>query len=334
MGSKNAVSKAYLSDRKRFAQICNNQLFGGKPVISPELLRELDAEELLVEGQNRKELNTLEKYRDILRIYDDQVMFMILGIENQNEVHYAMPLRQLLYDVLKYESQRAALERNHREKKDLKGNAYLSGMAKEDRLIPVVTLVVYWGSEAWSGAKTLHEMLDIPPVLAQYKDIIHDYRMNLLEVNSMDNLDSYSGELKALLGFIRYQKDKKELGRFIDENAGIFHGMTEETVRAISVLSNIQELSRFLDTEENCEKEEIDMCQALKEMIEDGRAEGKAEGKAVGKAESVLELLQDLGEIPEALSTKILSQYDLSILKSWLKLAARASSLEEFMQKM
>lgn len=62
MGSKNAVSKAYLSDRKRFAQICNNQLFGGKPVISPELLRELDAEELLVEGQNRKELNTLEKY--------------------------------------------------------------------------------------------------------------------------------------------------------------------------------------------------------------------------------------------------------------------------------
>ena len=154
--------------------------------------------------------------------------------------------------------------------------------------------------------------------------------MNLLEVNSMDNLDSYSGELKALLGFIRYQKDKKELGRFIDENAGIFHGMTEETVRAISVLGNVRELGRFLDTEEDCEKEEIDMCQALKEMIEDGRAEGKAEGKA----ESVLELLQDLGEIPEALSTKILSQYDLSILKSWLKLAARASSIEEFMQKM
>ena len=120
MGSKNAVSKAYLSDRKRFAQICNNQLFGGKPVISPELLRELDTEELLVAGQNRKELNTLEKYRDILRIYDDQVMFMILGIENQSEVHYAMPLRQLLYDVLKYESQRAALERQHREKRDLR----------------------------------------------------------------------------------------------------------------------------------------------------------------------------------------------------------------------
>lgn len=30
--------------------------------------------------------------------------------------------------------------------------------------------------------------------LAQYKDIINDYRMNLLEVNSMDNLESYRGE--------------------------------------------------------------------------------------------------------------------------------------------
>lgn len=331
MGSKNAISKTYLSDRKRFADICNNQLFGSRQVIRPELLRELDTEEFLVEGNHRKKLSTLEKYRDILRIYDDQVMFMILGIENQSEVHYAMPLRQLLYDVLNYENQRMELEREHREKKDLKGAAYLSGISKEDRLIPVITLVIYWGCDPWSGAKTLHEMLDIPPVLAQYKDIINDYRMNLLEVNSMDNLESYRGELKALLGFIRYQKDKEELRRFIDENTGIFQGMTEETARAISVLGNVPELERFLDTnvEHEYNREAIDMCQALKEMIEDGRAEGKAEGKA----ESILELLQDLGEVPETLSAKILVQQNLEVLKEWLKIAARSDSIEEFAQK-
>ncbi len=243
-----------------------------------------------------------------------------------------MPLRQLLYDVLKYESQRAELERQHRERKDLRGNEYLSGMAKADRLIPVVTLVVYWGSAPWSGPKTLHEMLDIPPVLAQYKDIINDYRMNLLEVNSMENLEAYSGELKALLGFIRYQKDKEELSKFIHENIGIFREISEETARAISVLGNVRGLERFLDTRETCEdnKEAIDMCQAWEEMIEDGRAEGKAEGKA----ESILDLLQELGEVPESLRTRILSQHDLSVLKDWLKFAARSGSIEEFMQKM
>lgn len=33
MGNENAVSKASLSDRRRFAQVCNNQFFGGREVI-------------------------------------------------------------------------------------------------------------------------------------------------------------------------------------------------------------------------------------------------------------------------------------------------------------
>lgn len=56
MGNENAVSKAYLSDRQRFAQVCNNQFFGGREMIQPELLREMDSEELFIEGSGRKAL--------------------------------------------------------------------------------------------------------------------------------------------------------------------------------------------------------------------------------------------------------------------------------------
>lgn len=282
MGSNNAVSKNYLSDNRRFAQICNNELFGGKPFICPDKLREMDTEEMLLNGVRPADLDVLEKYRDVLRVYDDQIVFLILGIENQTDVHYAMPLRQMLYDVLKYESQRVAIEREHREKKDLRGAEYISGMGKDDRLIPVVTLAVYWGSEAWQGAKTLHEMLDIPPVLEQYKSIINDYRMNLLEIRTMENLEDYSGELKALLGFIRYQKDKTALNKFVEENTETFRAMTPETVRAISVLGNVRQLERYLEPGMEMEKkEEIDVCQAWDDMILDGKEEGKAEGKAI-----------------------------------------------------
>ncbi len=325
MRSKNAVSKSYLSDGQRFAQVCNNQLFGGRKIIRPDKLRELDPGEPVLKGTRASELEVLEKYRDVLRIYDDQMIFLILGIENQNEVHYAMPLRQMLYDVLKYENQRVRMERDHREKKDLQGAEYLSGMAREDRLMPVITLTVYWGKEAWNGAKSLCEMLDIPPVLSQYKDIINDYRMNLLEVCSMDNLEAYSGELKALFGFVRYQRDKTALTRFVDENREIFQALTPETARAISVLGNFRGLENYLENRKD-DEEVFDMCEAVQEMILDGKTEGKAE--------SVLELLEEVGEVPEEVRAEIMAQQDLDILKKWLKLAARADTVEGFISGM
>ena len=72
------------------------------------------------------------------------------------------------------------------------------------------------------------------------------------------------------------------------------------------------------------------MCEALQEMILDGKIEGKAEGKA----EDVLELLEDLGEIPEDLREQVMSQRDLEILKRWHKLAAKAETLQELMDKL
>ena len=67
----------------------------------------------------------------------------------------------------------------------------------------------------------------------------------------------------------------------------------------------------------------------FEEMLREERAEGKAEGKA----ESILELFED-ESVPENLKERILNEKDLSILKRWHKLAARAASIEEFMSQM
>lgn len=65
----------------------------------------------------------------------------------------------------------------------------------------------------------------------------------------------------------------------------------------------------------------------------EGRAEGKAEGRAEGKAEIVLEFLSEYGEVPEDLKEEILSQTNLNELNRWSKLAARAGSVEEFIER-
>lgn len=62
-------------------------------------------------------------------------------------------------------------------------------------------------------------------------------------------------------------------------------------------------------------------------------AYAKEDGKAEGKAEAVLEILSEYGEVPKDLKVEILSQTDLQKLSGWLKLAARAGGLEEFMEK-
>lgn len=65
----------------------------------------------------------------------------------------------------------------------------------------------------------------------------------------------------------------------------------------------------------------------------DGKTKGIALGKAIGQAESVLELLDDLGEIPESLRDGILKETDVILLKKWLKEAAKAESIQMFLER-
>ena len=61
-----------------------------------------------------------------------------------------------------------------------------------------------------------------------------------------------------------------------------------------------------------------------------GRIEGEAAGKTAGKKEILLEILEEKGEISEALSKKIQNQNDMTTLKSWIQKACMIDSIEEF----
>ncbi len=62
----------------------------------------------------------------------------------------------------------------------------------------------------------------------------------------------------------------------------------------------------------------------------EGLAEGMEKGITQGKIYDILDLLNDLGEIPPALKERITSQKDDTTLRAWLKLAAKAESIEDF----
>ena len=65
-----------------------------------------------------------------------------------------------------------------------------------------------------------------------------------------------------------------------------------------------------------------------------GLREGKVVGLCEGKAYGIIDILSEYSTVPENVSTRILSEKDLSVLTGWLKLAAKAETLEDFVNKM
>ena len=76
-------------------------------------------------------------------------------------------------------------------------------------------------------------------------------------------------------------------------------------------------------------KEVKAMCEALEELMKDELEAKKVEGIT----ETILDLLFELGSVPELLQSEIMKQKNPEILKQWVKYAARADTVEAFEQK-
>lgn len=66
----------------------------------------------------------------------------------------------------------------------------------------------------------------------------------------------------------------------------------------------------------------------------EGNKAGKVKGRVMGRAESILEILEELGTVPEEMRRRLLEETDLQRLKNWLKEAIKAASIEDFAENM
>lgn len=291
MSKKDTVTKAFMRENTVFADAFNYLIFNGKKVIQPERLQELDTTELvqlIAKGKNNKN-ESVQKYRDILKatviMEDENADYLLLGIENQTEIHYAMPVRNMIYDALQYGNQVAAIAaQNVKEKKAPTRAEFLSGFYKADKLRPVITLVLHFGADPWDGATSLHEMMYFP--LEEMRTFIQDYKIHLIDPAALkpDELEKFSTSLREVLGCIKYSKDKEKLSSFIRNNTRMM--LEINAARVIQAITNIT-----LDLSE--EVEEVDMCKAIDDMMQDSREEGKAEGRTEGILFALTGLVRD-----------------------------------------
>ena len=221
---------------------------------------------------------------------DDDMIYVILGAELQSRTHYGMPVKDGLYDMIGYSKQIEGARQSYKKmssekqgKEDSENEAelfvedgtlkikltseeFLSGFRKGDKLIPIITAVVYINPEPWDGPMSLFEMLDVKDKrLYKY---LNDYKLNLIAPINMeeDDFRKFHTDLGLAMRVLKHQNDgaDKVSGdtnhRKIDKGTAVF-------------LNRVAKLGLEYDEKED----EVDMCLAMEKKEQRDKITGAIE---------------------------------------------------------
>ncbi|MDE6847012.1 MAG: hypothetical protein K2J99_14795 [Lachnospiraceae bacterium] len=342
MGKKDIGLKAYLQNAVRYADLWNGAVFKGKQIIKAEELQEITP----VHSKSDQDA-ILERTGDlVMKQNHDGQRFVILALENQEEIDYGMPVRIMMQEALEYDRQIKAIKRENeraykrycKEKnsglqtmfyKD--SGEYLYKIRKKDYICPVMTLVLYWGEDEWKGAKSLHEMIDFDSMdlsmSKELKKIVPEYPLHFLNLSDFEHFEYFRTELRPLFEMFCRRNNKEDFMKYIKTSKKCW-SMDDESWYMLGQLTDskdIQSLIRQKGQSNQQKGRNKGMCKAIEDL--------KNEGKAEGKAEAIIVLLKEYGVLSKRLESKILKQTNLPVLDEWFMLAIHTRSVEEFVQQ-
>ena len=297
MGKKDIALARFLEDEERYADLINAFVFKGRQVVRAADITERDTRATGVFKRIREKF-TVQKYRDVLRRVALGTEFVLIGLENQDEVHYAMPVRVMLQDAAGYDEQLRRIRRENRRRGELRGAEFLGGFSKKDCLLPVLTLVLYYGRKPWDGARELRQMMGEKPLPRPLRHMINNYRIHVLEVQRFREIERFRTDLYEVIGFIQRAGDKDREQRFTEERQSHFESMDEDAYDVITAVTGSDELEAVKEKYRE-EGGKINMCEAIRGMIEDGKREGLLVGRQEGLSLGMREGKQQ-GELEKA----------------------------------
>ena len=314
MRKRDITSNQYLQDKARIADLLNTAVLRGKRLVRPENIQEWNP------------VNTAaQKYRDILNkvIFGCHAIF--IGIENQDKLHYAMPVRTMGYDYSRYRAQYETIKKSHKQQKDLKtSEEYLSGFSLQDSLEAVITIVVYYGEEPWRGPRCLKDLLNLEEIPEELLDYINDYPLHIIEAAHFEAPELFETDLKLVFGCLKYQNHPDRFQQFLQQNRRNFQELAEDAYDMIAAFCHAAQLKDLKHTaaisEDNTEGGNVNMCKAIDELERRAREEGIALGEKRGEALGIergieMFILDNLeeGKTAQLIKDKLIRRFQLTI---------------------
>ena len=306
MGKRDTYTKQYIARPLIFADAFNYLLYNGRQVIKPDALKPVDTTEVIVPYGNNAEV-PVQKYRDNMKIWaamqDEKAVYVLLGSENQSNIHYAMPVKDMLYDSINYAAQIDAARQSYKNFKfdedgvkiSLTRSEFLSGFRKGDKLMPVITAVIYFGTEEWDATMSIHEMLDVDEELLPF---IPDYRINLIapanipdgDFSTKDSTGRFHTGFGTLMQVIKHQN---EIG--VADILSNAPKIDEASADMIAEVANVK-FEKSVD-----EKGEVDMCKGMEEYT------------LKTKVETMVDTLRDLNMSEEEITERVAKKFNVTV---------------------
>lgn len=304
------ILKTFWRDNNHFADLFNAALFDGEQVLNPEDLMEVDTDvSSMIKFNGHAE--TLQRVLDVVKKTAYGVDFVVWGLEDQNKIHYAMPLRHMIGDAFSYLKEYNEIAMRNKEEKEFKStDEFLSNFKKTDRLHPVISLCVYYGEDEWDGSFCLTDMLEIPEKL---KTLVSDYKMNLLQLRKSGSLHFHNSDVDTVFDLSRsiYDRDFEKINTVYKEKAisaelGVVIGAITESQRLINHALKSEEKGGLMN-----------MCGALEELVNEGVEKG-VEKEKISLTKMMIEEGEPVNKIVKytGLSVDKLNEIALSIGKT------------------
>lgn len=255
MAEKDIMEKTLESYNDVFSNIVNALLFDGVEEVKPDEL-----EQATPRSYYKAEGKLREQERDIAKYWRKvNLRISLYGLENETSAEDDMPLRIIGYDGASYRDQL-------RYETDEDGKRRMN----RDPRYPVVTLVLYFGSEHWQKPVTLYDCLEIPEKLKPY---VNDYRINLFEIAWLtdEQLSRFKSDFRIVADyFVQTRKN----GDYVPTPQQITH--VREVMHMMSVLTKDYRFEQAYDQWEEGDEPKT-MSEVLDRMINKGRTEGLTE---------------------------------------------------------
>ena len=271
MPKTDVLTRNYVNDPARFAELFNVFVFNGKDVVQSSNLEELDSSVSLYESHSK---TSLSRDRDSLKVTkfmtDGNLNYLLLGIENQSSIHYAMPVRCMMYDALEYVKQ--IHQTTNRLKAGLwkaDSDEFLSGFSRNGKLNPVMTLVINWSKKKWDGPLCLFDMFD-EKMIEIYGRFIENYRINLLDFHTVPEevLDTLQTDLKQVLYFLKYSENPEKMKLLLQKEEHSFNSMSKDAAELLRELTDTK-----FKIPQSANGGKVQMCKAIQQMIDDAKKE-------------------------------------------------------------
>lgn len=262
MGTKDTTQKRLEDFEDIFADISNLLLYDGEDVIKENELETVTAKDTYTVEHQIHEVE-----RDVAKRWRHHSLHIsLIGLENQTDPDYKMPLRVICYD----------------------GASYRAQLNAEDpkKTYPVITLVLYMGTEKhWTAPKQLTDCFKYDERLSKF---ISNYKINVVELAwlSDEQIIKFKTEFR---NFVELLRDTR-LGRK-PQYSPIQLKHVHELLQLMRIMSGNDEYEQLLKQTTNNLKQnklkgdEITMKKIVSLGFDEARAEARAAGLAEGEAQ-------------------------------------------------